>query len=101
MSTEPDSEPSKRRGLRHVFGNGNTLKSVSALLALVAALIAIGIIPKLSEIYTRAEAKEHALEERREREKLDARVTATEKAVTKLETIEGLLRERLPAPRKR
>jgi hypothetical protein len=86
---------------KHALGNGNTLRTVALVLGLLATAIAIGILPKVSDIYTRAEAKDHAAKSERVHERLDERVTATERAVTKLETIEKLLTERLPPPRKR
>ena len=103
MSTEPDSEPAMRRPLsqraKHTLGNGNTLRTVALVLGVIATAIGIGVLPKVSDIYTKAEAKEHAAQSTVVHEKLDARVTATERAVTKLETIEQLLRERLPKKR--
>lgn len=105
MSTEPDSEPEKRRPLtsraKHAIGNGNTMRTIALVLGVIATAIAIGILPKVSDIYTRAEAKEHSAKSERVHERLDERVTQTERAVIKLEAIEKLLRDRLPPPRKR
>lgn len=90
--SEPDSEPDKKRPLtaraKHFFGNGNTLKTV---LAVVAALVTIGLIPKISDLYTKTEAVQ--LEER-----VSATEATTQRMLGKLETIEKILIERLPAP---
>ncbi len=101
MSSEPEKGRPLSTRAKHAIGNGNTMRTIALVLGVIATAIAIGILPKVSDIYTRAEAKEHAAKSERVHERLDDRVTATERAVTKLETIEKILTERLPPPRKR
>jgi len=83
---------------RSAPGNGNTLKTVTAVLALLAVLVGIGVLPRLNDLYTKTEAQAVL-------EKLDDRVTATEalgnQLVGKLDAIQQILLERLPAPKKR
>ncbi len=75
MTTKPVTDR-----LKHTLGNGNTLRTVGLIGALFAAGVAGGFIPKINDIYTKAEA-----------EKLEKRVTDVEKAYLSIDAKLNLL----------